>query len=433
MLTEAISVLEWLKELGTKRKVKDELLAKNSGNRILEQFFVLTYDWMRTYGMLVDDVEQRDDSVPTTAAWEAFLDLTSKLATRQISGNKAKQAWEEFLVSCTQREKYWYSKVLNRDLKIGVAEGTVAKIWPKALSPFGCQTAEEMESGKLVNQKNNIFCFPVLIEPKYDGLRTIIVVDGDKATVHSRNGKDMPGLGPLAAAFIKAAPGHYVIDGEIFADNWGQTVSLTKTYPENLTEEERQQLASLKYYAFDCLPLADFQTGYSNLKLLERWKLRDDIVELVQSSSPEANVVKTPYLEANSEDEISKVYGEFIKQGFEGAMIKYPLAPYKFGRTKYWLKLKPWRTYEGVIIGFASGSKGTKHENSLGAIIVQNQDGRVVRIGGGMSDKLRKEIWESRDEKLGKILEYKGQDDPNEVAVVRFPEYIRFRDDKSFL
>src|SRR5580700_8471554 len=51
-------------------------------------------------------------------------------------------------------------------------------------------------------------------EPKYDGFRAIVFVDGDEATIQSRGGK------PLGRYFpeLRFPPGRYVIDGEIVID-----------------------------------------------------------------------------------------------------------------------------------------------------------------------------------------------------------------------
>src|SRR3954452_20017236 len=51
-------------------------------------------------------------------------------------------------------------------------------------------------------------------EPKYDGFRAIVFVDGDDVLVQSRSGK------PLGRYFPGLAfpPGRYVLDGEIVVD-----------------------------------------------------------------------------------------------------------------------------------------------------------------------------------------------------------------------
>src|SRR5438105_15161722 len=51
-------------------------------------------------------------------------------------------------------------------------------------------------------------------EPKYDGFRAIVFVDGEESMVQSRGGK------PLARYFpeLRFPPGRYVTDGEIVID-----------------------------------------------------------------------------------------------------------------------------------------------------------------------------------------------------------------------
>ena len=52
-------------------------------------------------------------------------------------------------------------------------------------------------------------------EPKYDGFRAIVFVDGDECVIQSRGGK------PLSRYFpeLVFAPGRYVLDGEIVIDD----------------------------------------------------------------------------------------------------------------------------------------------------------------------------------------------------------------------
>jgi len=51
-------------------------------------------------------------------------------------------------------------------------------------------------------------------EPKFDGFRAIVFVDGDEAYIQSRSGR------PLGRYFpeVTFAPGRYIVDGEIVID-----------------------------------------------------------------------------------------------------------------------------------------------------------------------------------------------------------------------
>ena len=52
-------------------------------------------------------------------------------------------------------------------------------------------------------------------EPKYDGFRAIVFVDGAPSMIQSRGGKPLPRYFPE----LRFPPGRYVIDGEIVIDD----------------------------------------------------------------------------------------------------------------------------------------------------------------------------------------------------------------------
>ncbi len=436
----AVVVLEAVKAQGTKRTAKDELLKANAHNHVLQDIFVYTYDWMRTYGIIVEDKTGKDASPAGEVreeTWVNFVILCTGLTSRALTGGAARAAWDTFVGSCTPREAYWLTKVLNRDLKIGVAESTVTSVWPDALSAFDCQLATDMDKVKPKRVKKGqitppLFKFPMWVEPKLDGLRVLILVNGDKATVHSRNGKLLPGLNHFAAAFASARPGSYVVDGEIFHEKWNSTISLTKTYAENLTDEEREQVKELIYYAFDWLPLEHFRAGHSPLPLDQRREELSDIVNRAAEQFPDLHFTTTDITVVNSVEEIQPLFVEALEKDVEGVMVKDPTAPYTFGRGTHWLKIKPWKTVDGRIVGFENGKAGGKHEHVLGAFVVEVEGtGDIVRVGGSMSDAQRADFWARRDELQGKMIEFKVTDDKAAVVVARFPQFVRFRPDKD--
>lgn len=434
----AIKILEALKECGTKRKKKEALLEYNAHNPVLKDMFVHTYDWMRTYGIIVEDTKDKEppDGEVKEETWMDFCNLADNLSNRTLTGAAARTAWNTLMEKCSPKERFWLVKVINRDLKINVGESTVARIWPDALSTFDCQLATDLEKHKPKRVRKGetpqpLYTFPMWVEPKLDGLRILIVVDGDTATIHSREGRLKPGLKHFADAFAETAPGRYVVDGEIFHEQWNKTVSLTNTYPENLDEEELGMIKSLVYYAFDCIPLDDFKEGFSPLPLTKRRAELETLVKKMKDARPELLITTTDVFPVNSFDEIHPLFQRFLEEKIEGAMVKYPNAPYQVGRGTNWLKMKPWITVDAKIIGFDNGKPGSKHEDVLGCFIVETEEGEEVRVGGSMSDKQRIDFWNRREELLGKMLEFKKVDDKAADIVARYPNFVRFRPDKD--
>jgi ATP-dependent DNA ligase len=96
--------------------------------------------------------------------------------------------------------------------------------------------------------------------------------------------------------------------------------------------------------------------------------------------------------------------------------------------------LKPYVTYEGVIVGWYKGRRGTKREGLFSGFNVVLSNGVVTRVGGGFNDATRAQIQlDGPDTWIGKIVECEAQPDPltkdglTEDGKMRFPVYVRTR------
>jgi DNA ligase-1 len=120
-----------------------------------------------------------------------------------------------------------------------------------------------------------------------------------------------------------------------------------------------------------------------------------------------------------------------LSQGYEGIILRDPRSVYVEGRVKAsdptFLKYKPLIDSEAVIIGFeeqlhngneafisengrtkrSSSIIGKTPANTLGAFIVRWGDVEFTIGGGiGLTAELRKEIWNNREQYLGKLIKF---------------------------
>ena len=141
--------------------------------------------------------------------------------------------------------------------------------------------------------------------------------------------------------------------------------------------------------------------------------------EIVNLDTPEG---KTRYTEINK---------QAVEGGYEGIMIKDPVAVYECKRARNWLKLKP---FIEVSLEVTNVEEGTgKNEGRLGNLICSGQDdGRdiVVSVGSGFSDSLRDSIWADIPGTIGQIVEVRADaitQNQNGTYSLRFPRFLRFR------
>jgi DNA ligase-1 len=176
---------------------------------------------------------------------------------------------------------------------------------------------------------------------------------------------------------------------------------------------------------FDYLPIKEWdemkpkmscETRYE--KLLD--KLTDNNVNLEIVQPVERFSIETDY------DEIKSMHDDFVAEGFEGAMIKYLDAPYKFGRGYEIMKLKAFHDVDLTIDSLEEGTG--KHLGKLGSIVVTFK-GVEVRVGSGFSDELREKIWYKPDDFIGRIVEVRYQEVTPDGSL-RFPTFVCFRNDR---
>jgi ATP-dependent DNA ligase len=193
-------------------------------------------------------------------------------------------------------------------------------------------------------------------EPKYDGFRAVVFVDGEETYLQSRNGK------PLSRYFpeLTFPAGRYVLDGEIVAasfDTLGQRIHPAASRIARLAEETPST-----YYAFDVLARDDDV-------LLERPYLerRAILEELVAAPVELTDVVRTT---ADAEHWLHEA---------EGVIAKEVDAPYQPGERTGMIKIKRVRTIDAVVMGWRPG----KAERTVGAIILglYGEDGRLREVG----------------------------------------------------
>jgi ATP-dependent DNA ligase len=199
-------------------------------------------------------------------------------------------------------------------------------------------------------------------EPKLDGFRAIIFVDGEEAYVQSRSGK------PLARYFpeLTFAPGRWVLDGELVirdADGRLEFDSLQeRIHPAESRIKMLSEQIPVTYIVFDLL--AEGDDSLLEAPLAER-RAR------LEAIAAGAGLELTP-LTPDAEQ------AERWLASIEGVMAKQLDAPYVPGKRKGMAKVKRERTIDCVVLGWRPG----KEEGTVGSLILGlYDDGRLRPVG----------------------------------------------------
>jgi ATP-dependent DNA ligase len=249
-------------------------------------------------------------------------------------------------------------------------------------------------------------------EPKYDGFRALVFVDGGDVFVQSRNGK------PLARYFpeLRFPEGAYVADGElVILDEDGSEVFDSLQNRIHPAESRIKLLASetpALFRAFDLLA-ADGKKVLTE-PFSER---RERLADLIGGARDAGTVELTP-LDPDPEGGA----GEWLQSG-EGVIAKLTDAPYRPGERKGMVKVKRLRTADAVVVGWRPG----KEEGTVGSLILGLYDGDELRVVGhtsGLSAKRKRELV---DELAPYETGERGSADPSRWAADRELEWISLR------
>jgi ATP-dependent DNA ligase len=244
-------------------------------------------------------------------------------------------------------------------------------------------------------------------EPKYDGFRAIVFVDGAETMLQSRGGK------PLSRYFPELAfpPGRYVLDGEIVIaagdgrEDFGALQQ--RIHPAASRIERLAAETPAAYVVFDLLARDD-----------ESW-LRRPFAErrggLEAMDAGELRLSPLTRDRAKAEPWLREV---------EGVIAKQLDAPYRPGERKGMVKVKRLRTIDCVVVGWRPG----KEAGTVGSLILglYAPDGEMHVVGhtSGFSAKRKREL-------VGELAPYetgqRGSGDPSRWDTGRELEWIELR------
>jgi DNA ligase-1 len=398
------------------------------------------YNPFNTYG-----VKQIPDSVGITDAenpWQDFAELLEALSKRKLTGHAARDAIQEMSERFDSEEwNLFLAPILRRDMRCGISSTTINKIAKNTeyeIPVFSCQLATNSEGRPEMKGIKRL-------EPKLDGVRVLMTVGfpdygGIHVTCYSRNGKIFENFHHIEAQIenyamelleaTKVRSGGFVLDGEVVGNSFQELMRQAR-------RKEDVQNDDSVFHIFDVVPIDDFLRGHWNAQLSKRLAILEKMQPTIDKM---ANVELLPHIQVDLDTEEGQAelqtYAQaMVAAGYEGIMIKDLDAPYECARSKSWLKWKPTITVDLEVIGIEEGTG--RNMGRLGALVCAGNDhGKdiVVNAGSGFSDKERKQLWEDRNVIFGRTVEIMADavtQNQDGTYSLRFPRFVRFRDDKA--
>lgn len=268
--------------------------------------------------------------------------------------------------------------------------------------PLRPQLAERLPNPEAVIKKLG----PVVVQPKYDGVRVQVHKKGSEVRVFSRNLEDYSLMFiELVTAAKQLDDRTLILDGEAIGYNpqseeylaFQQTASRRRQHGI----EEAVASTPLVAFVFDVL----YRNGkdLTPLPYAERYEMLKEVLDDSKVLLP------TPLTQTDSAAELTATLLDNISRGLEGVVVKRMDSPYQAGARNFnWVKLK--RTTSGqlndtvdlVLLGYYFG-KGKRTEFGLGALLAGVYDAEhdrfetITKIGTGLSDEGWREIHKRAD------------------------------------
>ena len=405
-------------------RLKKESIVKRESDAENIRFFNgigAALDGFRTFGVQKVPVSKKDGTGITQTE---FDDVVRQLEDRTLTGNAMKDVIQE-LCDRSKMEQWndWYRRILIKDLRCGMTHKTVNKFSTMKVPVFDCMLATDSakHEKKMVGE--------MIIEPKLDGVRVIVIcdVDKDEVKLFSRNGKELSNFPEINQQFDDALDQmseSMVFDGEVMSDDF-------QTLMREIHRKGGAKTQDAKLNLFDCMPLEDFMAGGCNGDIM----MRKTMLEKFEFG-PNINLVE--YVKMNlSEPDGQKQFADYnklcIDRGFEGIMVKPVGGIYECRRSVGWLKVKPFIEVSLKVVDVEEGTG--RNAGKLGALVVEGKDmDKFIKtnVGSGLTDTDRETFWKAKEKLIGQIVEVRAdaitqnQDTTNEWSL-RFPRFLRFR------
>jgi len=416
----ALQILHQL-EAASGRLEKEAILKAHATDPVFKEVCRLTLDPLVNF--YIKKLPEAGVARPGADVWslsEALESIKKQLATRALRGNDATTYVHRLLTCLEPDDREVLRRVLGRNLKCGVSEATIEKIWPDLKLSYPCMLVSPL------NDKTKIK-FPCIAQTKMDGMRFNAICEDGHVSYRTRAGKELDLFGVLDAEVVGlVAKRDCVLDGELlmcdaqsmdfYLDRKTGNGLLTKFQKGTGTAELAKQVRAV---IWDIIPLGDFRKGRCDMGYEDRLKLLGAHNSIAKSHT------------VNSMEEAQTLYQQKLAKGEEGLVLKDPKGPWEDKRVKHQVKMKAELEADLKVTGFLPGSG--KFEGKIGSLLVESADGKVkTAVGTGLNDDERS--WDPK-EFLGKIVAVKYnaliEDKKTGQKSLFLPVFVEIRDDKT--
>ena len=274
--------------------------------------------------------------------------------------------------------------------------------------------------------------FPIYISTKFDGIRALVI----DSVVYSRS------LKPIRNKHVQklfGKPEYNGFDGELIVGDIYAKDVFQKTTSGVMSEDGTPDVT---FHVFDLWSMPTFDYEYRQRELQEILLNNEEYEGVVYTTIHKCQTVEDLEFFLNHEKNV----------GGEGLIGRKPDGVYKYGRStpkeQLSIKFKFFEQCEFEVVGFnermhntneqkrdelgyaerSSAKEGLVPTNTLGSLVLKYGDDTFnCGVGVGLTEELRKFIWENKEKYLGSLASIRfmsvGMD-----KLPRIPTLVGFRD-----
>lgn len=280
-----------------------------------------------------------------------------------------------------------------------------------------------MLAKEYTKDKNKIK-YPAFTQRKLDGVRCFASLDKDgNVILVSRTGKEFYHMNHIRDEIKGLLKNSLYLDGELFNPDitFENIVSIVRKELE-LTPVEAKEEKQIQYHVYDYVDLTNmeltFEERISNLNKFFKKTKKLKYIHLLDTDT------------VDNEEELMKIHKKYMKEKYEGTMIRNKEGKYKFGPTRSndLIKLKDTQDTELKIINYTEG-EGTEKGLIMFVCEIELNNGTktTITIRPKGTKEQRSEWFKKGKSFINKYLTVKYQEKTDD-GNLRFPVGITVRD-----
>lgn len=420
------------------RLYKEKILALNQNNETLKRVLNLALNpfvnfYIRKIPEYAPNLNVRKQDSLDTA-----LNRLDLLSDRTLTGNAGIDHLSIILGSVCVADAQVIERIIGKDLRCGVSEATVNKIWPGLIPSYPCMLASAYDQ-KLVDRVT----WPAFAQVKMDGMRFNAIVRGNKVEFRSRNGKEINIPNPNFEIPFRTMAEWYgvdmVFDGELMVvDAAGKMLDrktgngiLNKAVKGTMSAKEALDVRAT---VWDAITLTGFEAGVERVAYMDRLpKLYNCLSDVQKKMLPLGQYVRLVETQSvQNEYEARRMFEQLLAEGQEGIILKTRDGIWENKRSKTLIKFKGELECDLRVVDWEEGTG--KNVGRLGALVLESACGGLrVNVGTGFSDADRDSI--TAGNSIGRICAVKYnariKDKTSGTESLFLPVFVEFRSDKS--